>query len=241
MEKGYLEVANSGYFYLWGGIILLVITIQAVLFIRLAWKEGKRIGLTAQRMIKGLRAGMMAAIIPSIPIVIALIAMAGVLGIPFPWIRLSVIGSAPYELLAAGIGAKTMGAELGGAGYNEMVFANSVWIMTIGAMWSGLIVFFFLKKIKKGYEKIETKDPNWMKIVTTAAFFGVICVFLAGPVVAGGLPLITLATGAVLMTVFALLIHKFNIKWLREFALPISMVGAMASAIIFAPLVEKAG
>jgi hypothetical protein len=230
----YLGIANSGYFYLWGSIILLVIMIQAILFIRLAWKEGKRIGLTNKRMLQGLRAGMVAAIIPSISIVIALIAMSGSLGIPFPWIRLSVIGSAPYELIAAGIGASSMGIKsLGGEGYNQYVFANSAWVMTIGAMWSGLIVLFFLKKIKKQYAKIENKDPDWMKIITMAVFFGVICIFLPQPIVAGGISLITTVTGAILMIICGLLIKKFEIKWLREFALPFSMVGAMASAIIF--------
>ncbi len=233
--KNYLDIANSGYFYLWGGIILLVILIQSLLFILLAWKEGKRIGLSSKRMLKGLRAGMVSAILLSIPIVIALIAMAGVLGIPFPWIRLSVIGSAPYELLAAGIGAESMGVEkLGGTGYTQFVFANSVWIMTIGTMWSGLMVFFFLKKIKKQDKRIENKDPDWMKILTGAAFFGVICVFLARPITAGGVPLFTVISGAVLMTICALLITKRDIKWLREFAWPISMIGAMASAVIFA-------
>jgi Domain of unknown function (DUF5058) len=235
--KEYLQIANSGYLYLWGSIILLVILIQAILFIRLAWQEGKRIGLSSKRMIKGLRAGMMSAIIPSIPIVITLIVMSAVLGVPFPWIRLSVIGSGPYELLAAGIGAESMGVKgLGGDGYTQFVFANSVWVMTIGAMWSGLIVFFFLKKIKKQYKKIETRDPNWMKVISSAAFFGVICIFLAQPITAGGIPLITAATGAVLMIICALLIMKLDFKWLREFALPISMVGAMAGAIVFSRL-----
>jgi len=232
--KNYLDIANSGYFYLWGGIILLVIMIQAILFIRLAWKEGTRIGLSSRRMLKGLRAGMVSAIIPSIPIVIALITMAGVLGIPFPWIRLSVIGSAPYELLAAGIGAESMGVELGKTGYTGFVFANSVWIMTIGAMWSGLMVFFFLKRIKKQYKKIETKDPGWMKIISGAAFFSVVGVFIARPITAGGLPLITVTSGFILMTICALLIAKLGVKWLKEFALPLSMIGAMICAILFA-------
>lgn len=237
--KNYLDIANSSYFYLWGALILVVIAIQAVLFIRLAWREGQRIGLTHQRMLKGLRAGMTAAVIPSIPIVIILIAMSAVLGVPFPWIRLSVIGSGPYELLAAGIGAEAMGVEgLGGSGYTAGVFANSVWVMTIGAMWSGLIVFFFLKKIKKQYAKIETRDPGWMKIITGAAFFGVICVFLARPITAGGLPLVTVIIGAVLMTACALLIKFLNIKWLREFALPISMIGAMAGAVLFSGILK---
>jgi hypothetical protein len=148
---------------------------------------------------------------------------------------LSVIGSGPYELLAAGIGAESMGVDgLGGSGYTAHVFANSVWVMTIGAMWSGLIVFFFLKTIGRRYKKIENKDPDWMKIITTAAFFGVVCIFLARPITAGGLPLITLVTGALLMTIFALLIFKYKINWLKEFALPLSMIGAMAGAIIFA-------
>jgi hypothetical protein len=232
--KEYLEIANSGYFYLWGAIILFVIMIQAVLFIRLSWKEGKRIGLSSERMRKGLRAGMVSAVIPSIPIVISLIAMSAVLGVPFPWIRLSVIGSAPYELLGAGIGAESMGVEsLGGTGYTGLVFANSVWVMTIGAMWSGLIVFFFLKKIKTQYKKIENRDPDWMRIISNAAFFGVICIFLSRPLTAGGLPLITVISGAALMTMCALLIEKLKIKWLKEFALPISMIGAMVSAIVF--------
>ncbi len=231
----YLKIANSSYIYLCGIIILLVIFIQAFLFIRLAWREGKRIGLSREKMLKGLRAGMISAIIPSIPIVISLIAMSAVLGVPLPWIRLSVIGSAPYELLAAGIGAESMGVKsLGGAGYTGYVFANSAWIMTIGAAWSGLMVFFFIKLLKKQYKKIESKDSDWMKIITGAAFFGVVGVFLAGPLTAGGLPLVTLISGAVLMIICALLIEKLKIKWLREFALPISMVGAMASAIIFA-------
>lgn len=233
----YLELANSGYFYLWGAIILVVIMIQAVLFIRLAWREGKRLGLEPGRMLKGLRAGMVSAIIPSISIVIILITMSTVLGIPFPWIRLSVIGSGPYELLAAGIGAESMGVEkLGSDGYTAMVFANSVWVMTIGAMWSGLMIFFFLKPLRKGYGKYQQRNPGWMKNVTNAAFFGVICVFLARPMTAGGVPLVTLACGAVLMTVFAVLIMKFKMNWLKEFALPISMLGAMAGAIIFAPM-----
>lgn len=233
----YLEIANSTYFYLWGGIILLVIMIQAILFIRLAWNEGKRIGLSRQKMLKGLRAGMVAAIIPSIGIVVSLFLMSLKLGIPFPWIRLSVIGSFPYEMLAADIGAESMGVGgLGGEGYNALVFANSVWVMTIGAMWSGLMVFFFLKTIKKQYQKIEKKDPNWMKVITTAAFFGVVCIFLVGKAVTGVVPLLTTITGAILMTICALLITKFKIHWLREFALPISMIGAMASAILFAQI-----
>ncbi|MCP4217721.1 MAG: DUF5058 family protein [bacterium] len=238
--KEYLDIANSGYFYIWGVVILLVIFVQSVLFIRLSWREGKRIGLSSAKMLKGLRAGMISAIIPSIPIVISLIAMAAVLGVPFPWIRLSVIGSGPYELLAAGIGAKSMGVEgLSGAGFTTNVFANCVWVMTIGSMWSGLIVFFFLKVIRKKYEKIGQRDPKWMAVISSAAFFGVICIFLTGQAMIDWVHFLTTIVGALLMTVFALLITKANINWLKEYALPFSMVGAMAGAVFISQLLAK--
>lgn len=231
----YLHLANSSVLFIIGAIIILFVLLQAVLFIRLAWKEGLQIGLTRQQMLKGLRSGMISAIVPSIPIVVTLISMVAVLGIPVPWIRLSVIGSGPYELLAAGIGAKSMGVEgLGGVGYTAQVFANSAWVMTIGAMWSSLIVFFFLRKIGKVYQRIEGGDSRWMEIISSSAFFGVVCIFIADPLTKGGLSLITLLSGAALMTICAVLVFKCKMAWLKEFALPVSMIGAMVCAVLFA-------
>lgn len=231
----YLHLANSSILFIIGAIIIIFVLLQAILFIRLAWKEGLKIGLTRQQMLKGLRSGMISAIVPSIPIVVTLISMVAVLGIPVPWIRLSVIGSGPYELLAAGIGAKSMGVEgLGGAGYTAQVFANSAWVMTIGAMWSSLIVFFFLRKIGKVYQRIENGDSRWMEIVSSSAFFGVVCIFIADPLTKGGLSLITLLAGAILMILCAVLVFKCKMAWLKEFALPVSMIGAMVCAVLFA-------
>ena len=42
-------------------------------------------------------------ILPSIGIFIGVITMAGLLGIPLPWVRLSVLGALHYELLAVKI------------------------------------------------------------------------------------------------------------------------------------------
>lgn len=231
----YLHIANSNILFIMGGVIVLFVLLQAVLFIRHAWNEGLKICLARQQMLKSLRSGMISAIVPSIPIVVTLISMVAVLGIPVPWIRLSVIGSGPYELLAAGIGAKSMGVEkLGGVGYTAQVFANSAWVMTVGAMWSSLIVFFFLRKIGNVYKRIENGDSSWMEIVSSSAFFGVVCIFIAEPLTQGGLSLITLLSGAVLMTVCAVLVFKCKMAWLKEFALPLSMIGAMVCAVLFA-------
>lgn len=232
--SNYLEIANSKVFYILGSVIILFVILQSYLFVRLAFKEGIIIGLSKKQMIKAFRVGAVSSILPTIAIIVALIAMVPVLGIPIPWIRLSVIGSAPYELMSAGIGAKVMGVEgLGGAGYTSEVFAFSVWIMSIGSFWAVSIVVFFLKKIKNKYASNSTSaDASWGTILTNSAFLGVFCIFIADPVVKGGLPLFTLLSGAGIMTLLVVIIVKLKVNWLKEFALTLSMLGAMLLSIV---------
>ena len=232
--KDYLQIANSSVFFLCGAVIIGFVILQALLFMNLAYREGIRIGLTKDKMIKAFRTGAISTIIPTIAVIVALITMVPVLGIPIPWIRLSVIGSAPYELMAAGIGAKSMGLDgLGGAGYTSQVFASSVWIMCIGSIWAVMLVTVFLKRIKARYSKNADADLKWKSVLTNAAFLGVFCIFIADPITKGGIALATMLSGAVIMTAFAILIVKLKQNWLREFALAFSMIGAMACTVLF--------
>lgn len=185
----YLKSANNSVFSIAAVIITLLVALQALLFIRFSFKEGLKLGLTRARMIKALRTGFVTSIVPSIPAVVALIAMIPVLGLSIPWIRQTIMGSTPYELTAAGIGAKAMGvAGLGGEGYTASVSASSVWIMTMGSIWAVLIVVFFMNKLQQKYSKMTTGDPKWKMVLVNAAFFGVFSIFIADPIVSGGLP-----------------------------------------------------
>ncbi|WP_105617863.1 DUF5058 family protein [Vallitalea okinawensis] len=233
----YLNIANSNIFYICGAIILLIVVLQSYLFIKLAFKKGKEQGLSKEKMFKALRTGAISSVVPSIAIIVALMTMVPVLGVPIPWMRLSVIGSAPYELMAAGIGSKSMGIDqLGGPGYTKEVFASSIWVMCFGSIWAVGLIILFLKSIKKQYSKTVDKDPQWKTVLINAAFLGVFCIFIADPVTTGGLPLYTLLSGGVIMTILALLIVKFKVTWLREFALTFSMIGAMLCSILFSNL-----
>lgn len=232
--NSYLQFANSRIFFICGAVIIGFIIIQSLLFLNIAYKEGLRIGLSGKKMFRAFRTGAISTIVPTIAVIVALITMVPVLGIPIPWIRLSVIGSAPYELMAAGIGAKSMGIDsLGGAGYTNEVFASSVWIMCIGSVWAVMLVTLFLKKIKARYGMKTDSDPKWRNVLTNAAFLGVFCIFIADPIIKGGMALVTLLSGAVIMTIFAVLIIKLKQAWLREFALALSMIGAMACTVLF--------
>ena len=51
-------------------------------------------------------------ILPSISILLGVIALSGTLGVPFSWLRLSVIGALQYELNVAEIAAQSIGLSL---------------------------------------------------------------------------------------------------------------------------------
>jgi hypothetical protein len=113
--------------------IVVSVVLQAVVFMKKAYGAGTEMGLEKKQMRSALRSGAISSIGPAFAIVIAMISLIVSVGSPFAWMRLSVIGSVPFELMAAQTGASALGLTLGGEGYNAVAFANSVWTCTLGA------------------------------------------------------------------------------------------------------------
>src|SRR6056297_133647 len=232
--ESYLQSANSLVIKWTVGLIVLFVLSQSLLFLWIAVKRGRAAGLSDQVMRRAFRAGVTTSIIPTLPILMALIAMAPVLGLPISWMRLSLIGSAPYELMAAGIGAKTMGVHsLGGGAFTPAVFANAVWVMCIGSFWAIMIVTVFYKGLKKRYALKAAGDSRWQEVLTGSCFMGVFALFMADPLTSGGVALATFTTSALFMGMCLFLIVKFKFEKLREFALTLSMIGGMAMSVVW--------
>ena len=233
----YLEIANGGLLYALAGLVICFVVVQSIVFLRMAYKRGLAIGMTREKMMETVKTSAVFAIVPSIPIVISLMAIAPVLGIPFSWMRLSVIGSQSYELIAAGIGASSMGVEnLGDPGYTAEVFSNSMWVMSVGIIWGLVLSIFVLKKYLKNIKNVQKKDGAWAEIMINALFFGMLSVFLGQPIVAGGLPLLVLLGSAFVMLVLTKISDKMTLPWLKDFALSVSMVAGMGLAILLTGL-----
>ena len=131
--KEYLEIANHPAMYLGVALLLGIVLWQSAVYIRRALKRAGELGIAKDRLRHAVRVAALTSIVPSIAIVVALLTLAPVLGLPFSWARLSIIGSLSYELMAAEIGAAASGAALGGAGYGAGSFLTSVCVMTVGA------------------------------------------------------------------------------------------------------------
>lgn len=230
----YMDIANSKYLFICAAVLVALVIVQSIVFLSMALKRGRELNITKDKMWRAFKSGLITSVVPSIAIVAALISLVPVLGIPVSWGRLSVIGSLTYEVMAAGIGASVMGVEgLGGSGYTAEAFVSSVWVMCFGSIWAVSMVAFFLKTFKKKIAEKRNIDKKWNEIFSNAAFLGVFSIFIAEPVVKGGISLITLVSGAIIMVVMIALVKLTKTKWLGDFALPVSMLGAMACSILF--------
>ena len=107
---------NSPVLYLIAGIIVLIVLAQSVFFLVKAWKRGKEIGMDPKKLRRIATTAGVFTIAPAVAIVISVITLAKDLGVPLPWLRLSVVGSLSYETIAAANSMNAMGLTFGQSG-----------------------------------------------------------------------------------------------------------------------------
>ncbi len=150
-----LEIGNSGWMYLLGIIVTVFVIAGCIFFILKSLKEAKNLNMDKNIIKKTIFSSIIFTILPSISILVGIFALAGQLGIPLPWIRLSVIGALHYE----GIAADTALGFLKEAGINDpavqMVTVASV--MTLGILTGPVFCLFAFKSYDK---KLLAKANN---------------------------------------------------------------------------------
>ena len=95
------------------GILVAAVLGQSVYFLVKALRRAKAIGMDMSKIRKTIKTAAVFTIAPAVSIVISVIALAKSLGLPLPWLRLSVVGSLSYETIAAGNAVSAMGLTLG--------------------------------------------------------------------------------------------------------------------------------
>ena len=241
----YLNAVNAPVFYLVVAGVLTFITIMCVLFLVKSYKTGLQIGMDEKVLKKTIVSSAMFTLLPSISILLGVIALSGTLGVPFSWLRLSVIGSLQYELNVAEIAAQSAG--LSGLSLNELTveaFVTIALVMTFGILGGIVCCIFFLKgyskklQAKPKQENTENK-PNFGAHATTAMFVGLCAAFIGSYIgkcfPQGGadfMPLLVALAAAAVMGVFEYFINKKNMSALENFSLAASMLAAMAFAVI---------
>ena len=104
---------NHPILFLLAGILIAVVLGQSVYFLLKALKRSREIGMDQAKIRKTIKTAAIFTIAPAVSIVISVITLSKTLGLPLPWLRLSVVGSLSYEAIAASNALSAMELELG--------------------------------------------------------------------------------------------------------------------------------
>ena len=170
---------NSTFLFILAGLVIVFVIAQSVFFLVRAYRRGKTLGMDMKQIRKTIISTAVFTFAPAVSILLGVITLSKFLGLPLPWLRLSVIGAITYELPAATTTANALGiTALSETITNPEVYTAIAWVMTLG-IFPGLIwVPLFIRKIQGGLMKIKNKDSKWGDILMTALFLGMISAFL---------------------------------------------------------------
>lgn len=238
----YLSSVNGIWIYLIAGAILLFVVALCLVFLVKSYRTGIAIGMDQKVLRKAITSSATFTLLPSISILLGVIALSGTLGVPLPWLRLSVIGSLQYELNVAEIAATSVG--LSGLKVSEMTegaFVTIALVMTVGILGGVFCCIFGLKKyMNKLSVKASPKEsgkPGFGSWATVAMFIGLCSTYIASyigimVVQKDFMPLFVAAVSAAAMAVFEYFIQKKKMAVLENFDLATSMLAGMVAAVL---------
>jgi uncharacterized membrane protein YhdT len=222
-------------------LIVAVVLAQSVFFLVKAWKRGIELGIDKKKLKRIAVTAAVFTIAPAVAIVISVIALSKDLGLPLPWLRLSVVGSLSYEAIAAENTMNAMDVVSGSGAINASQYVTITSVMTLSIMVGIWLVPVLCKKLQTGMINLENRDKKWADIFSAAMFIGMISAFVGfvfcdvSDVFKGDtkglIPVLVMLVSAVVMALSGLLVKILKARWISDYALPISLIAGMASAI----------
>ncbi len=243
------ELSSPAMYLICGGIVAFVALVCVVFAVR-AWRAGKALGMDMKVLRRVVTSSASFSVLPAVGILLGVIALSGSLGIPWPWLRLSVIGALHYETQVAEGAAEQMGIHLAGSEMTAGAFSTIALLMSVCIMW-GMILNLFLNKkytnrLTRGGE--ARKGASFGDAAMTAMFVGLVSAYLGsylGQWISGSgmlafsgnaLPLLTALCAAGMMFLITWIAEKRRISWLEDVSLALSMLFGMACATVLQPM-----
>lgn len=184
--------------------------------------------MTSEELKEAARSSAIFSIVPSLPIVVSYLMLVPMLGRYFPWLRLSVVGSAAYETMVANMAAQAFGMEsLVVDDIPLDVFVAILFVVSIGILGGNIFNVIFLKTYDKGVEQVKTRNATLVPLITGTMFLGMYGTFAAPYLTSVSDPLVISAIlGAGVVSLILIKVSK-KVTRLKEFAFPISMLAGM--------------
>lgn len=232
-----------------GGIVAFVAAVCVVFMVR-AWRAGVALGMDKAKMRRVITSSVTFTILPSVGILLGVIALSGSLGTPWPWLRLSVVGALHYETQVAQAAAEQVGmSSLSAAEMTPQAFTTIALLMSVCIMWGMLLSTLFNKRYLKklggsGSSSAGSGAAGFGDRAMTAMFIGLICAYVGsylGGFVSGEgrftfagdwTPLAVAGVSALAMAGCVYLSEKKGMAWVESFSIAGSMLVGMAAAVL---------
>ena len=235
---------NHPIIFVLAGIIVAFVLFQSVFFLLRALRRARALGMEKKKLRKIMPPAAVFTIAPAVAIVISVMVLSKNLGIPLPWLRLSVVGSLSYEMVAAGNAASAMGFRLGDAiTLTASQYVTITLVMTVSILIGIWLAPIVGKRLQNGMIRMEKRDKKWSSIFSDSLFIGMISAFVGfvfcdvSGVFSGDftglIPVLVMAVSAIATLLCGLILKKTGWHWVSDYALPISLILGMASAIPF--------
>ena len=227
----YKEVSESSLLYILVIASLLIIAAICVYYLIICIRKAREMGISKQKVNEIIKSTAIFSVVPSIAIAIGLVTLVIVIGIPYAWFRLSVIGSVSYELMASNMALSALNLDLANA--DADAFGMIMWVMCIPITSTVLANIFVCKPMHLGTMRIGSGDKKWGALSQTT-FMTALLVVLIVPMIFGGLVgLLTFVTSSLIAVAVSMLAKKTGAKWLNDFVLAICLIGAMGMSIVY--------
>ena len=246
----YDQLSSPAIYLICGGIVAFVAAVCVVFAVR-AWRAGRAIGMEPAVLRRVVTSSASFSVLPAVGILLGVIALSGALGIPWPWLRLSVIGALHYETQVAQGAAEQVGIHLSGSEMTASAFTTIALLMSACIMWGMILNLFLNKKYtsRLSAPKAAGEGRSFGDSAMTAMFIGLVSAYLGsylGQWISGAgvfsfagslLPLLTALCAAAVMAALSCIAEKKQLRWLEDFSLALSMLAGMTCAALLSRIV----
>ncbi|GAB3485603.1 DUF5058 family protein [Nocardiopsis coralliicola] len=225
-----MEYMNSPVLWICAIAVFAVIGVQSLIYMRAVSLAGPDNGFTRADLRASFRSGAVAAIGPSLAVVLVAIALLALFGTPAVLVRIGLVGSAATETASAQLAAGTMDAQLGGATWTGEVFTVALFAMSLSGMMWMVATLVLTPVLKRGDATLRRVNPALMAIVPSAALLGAFASLAVAELPKSALHAVIVGVSALVMAVLLVLARKLDLAWLREWALGFAIITGLVVA-----------
>ncbi len=166
--------------WIFSGLLIGWVFVQAGLFLRLALKFNKKNNLVTKDELKqSFTTGFVSVAGPSISVIVTAISLVAMVGSAVTFMRCGVIGAPMWELMMAEYSAQSAGVAFGGEGFTESIFVLCIFGMTFASAPYFINTMITLKPLDTAVVKSQAsaakgeKKESFIPILGNAAMMGI--------------------------------------------------------------------